>query len=369
MQTKKFTILIVDDTPGNIAILHSVLRDEYKIKAAPNGERALTLARQDPPPDLILLDIMMPEMDGYEVCQQLKADPHTAEIPIIFVSSKNEAIDESQGLALGAIDYITKPIKPMVVQARVRTHLKLWQMQVELEQKNKALEEAAKLRDDVEQIMRHDLKTPLNSIIVLPNILRLSNTLSEADNKILIHIEQAGRKMLEMINRSLDLYKMEIGTYPLTAEPLNILPILSTAAREAALAVTGKQWCMRLHEQPVEDHNEFWVIAEEMLCYPMFYNLIQNAFEASPTKGTVEIDITQNKPWAEIRITNDGIVPESIHNKFFDKYVTFGKKTGTGLGTYSAKLCAETQNGKISMSSLDGKRTCITVCLPISANN
>lgn len=119
------TILVVDDSPDNLQVLTAVLKDQYRVKVAINGERALSLASDDPPPDLVLLDVMMPGMDGYEVCRRLKNNPKTASIPVLFVSSRDEEEDEAYGLSLGAIDYIVKPIRPSIVQARVRNHIDL----------------------------------------------------------------------------------------------------------------------------------------------------------------------------------------------------------------------------------------------------
>ena len=119
------TILVVDDTPANLSLMTDLLRDQYKVKAATGGENALRIAKTAPPPDLILLDIMMPNMDGYEVCRRLKADPGTCDIPVIFLTAKSGVEDEKMGLDLGAVDYITKPISPPIVMARVRNHLML----------------------------------------------------------------------------------------------------------------------------------------------------------------------------------------------------------------------------------------------------
>ncbi len=119
------TILVVDDTPANLSLMTGLLKDEYKVKAATNGEKALKIAETQPQPDLILLDIMMPEMDGYEVCQRLQANPATRRIPIIFLTAKTAVEDEQHGLEVGAVDYITKPISPPIVLARVKTHLTL----------------------------------------------------------------------------------------------------------------------------------------------------------------------------------------------------------------------------------------------------
>nr|CRH05694.1 Putative Response regulator receiver modulated metal dependent phosphohydrolase [Candidatus Magnetococcus massalia] len=126
-------ILIVDDTPENLDVLGGILRKTYKVKAALNGEKALRIASMDPKPDMILLDVMMPEMDGYEVCERLKGDPGTKDIPVIFVTAKTETEDERRGLELGAVDYITKPISPPIVEIRVKTQLALYNQQRELE--------------------------------------------------------------------------------------------------------------------------------------------------------------------------------------------------------------------------------------------
>ncbi len=118
-------VLIVDDTPENIQVLMNLLRDEYAIAVANNGERALSLATARPAPDIILLDVMMPVMDGYEVCRRLKDDPHTASIPVIFITGLSDHADEQRGLDLGAVDYILKPFTPSLVKSRLRNHLEL----------------------------------------------------------------------------------------------------------------------------------------------------------------------------------------------------------------------------------------------------
>jgi sigma-B regulation protein RsbU (phosphoserine phosphatase) len=121
----KKTVLLVDDAPANIQVVNSILKDIYKIRIATNGPKALELAKVAPPPDLVLLDVMMPEMNGYEVCARLKSDPETREIPVIFLTGQTEVEDETRGFEVGAVDYIHKPFSPAVVKARVQTHLVL----------------------------------------------------------------------------------------------------------------------------------------------------------------------------------------------------------------------------------------------------
>jgi len=148
--TEKATILVVDDTPDNLALMSNLLKDDYKVKVANGSEKALKIAMSDSPPDLILLDIMMPGMDGYEVCQRLKRDPRTKNIPVIFLTAKTEVADEKKGLELGAIDYITKPISPPIVMARVKNHLALKAMDDFLRDQNEFLElEVAKRTREV----------------------------------------------------------------------------------------------------------------------------------------------------------------------------------------------------------------------------
>ena len=164
--SEKPTILIVDDTPANLTLLAEVLKPDYRTKVAVSGERALKLASSATPPDLILLDIMMPGMDGYEVCKRLKADPATRGIPVVFVTAMNEVEDETKGLELGGVDYLTKPISAAIVKARIRTHLLLdaqakamERMIVELETQaaellnfNRTLED--RVRDGINQVER-----------------------------------------------------------------------------------------------------------------------------------------------------------------------------------------------------------------------
>jgi phosphoserine phosphatase RsbU/P len=125
MNAETKTVLLVDDAPANLQVVNSILKSTYKIQIATSGEKALKLAHQSPAPDLILLDVMMPEMDGYEVCSRLKAGPDTRDIPVIFLTGQTETDDETKGFEVGAVDYIHKPFSPAVVKARVHTHLAL----------------------------------------------------------------------------------------------------------------------------------------------------------------------------------------------------------------------------------------------------
>jgi putative two-component system response regulator len=151
MTQQKAMILVVDDTTENLALMSDLLREHYKVKVATSGERGLQIAQSAIKPDLILLDIMMPEMDGYEVCQQLKLNFYTRHIPIIFLTAKSDIEDEQHGLLLGAVDYITKPFSPAIILARVKNHLALKMMADFLRDKNDFLEKEVERR--IQEIM------------------------------------------------------------------------------------------------------------------------------------------------------------------------------------------------------------------------
>jgi adenylate cyclase len=143
------TILIVDDTPANIAAALAILKDQYRTRVATSGAKALEHAGAADKPDLILLDVTMPDMDGYEVCGRLKADPETASIPVVFLTARTEAEDEAKGFELGAVDYIHKPFNPTVVRARVHTHLLLRDTLRQIEERNAALDEKTKMLESL----------------------------------------------------------------------------------------------------------------------------------------------------------------------------------------------------------------------------
>ena len=361
----KHTILIVDDEETNIDILVEILGDRYDLSIAMDGNAAIESIAENPP-NLILLDIMMPDMDGHEVCKRIKADEKTRSIPVIFVTVMTDEIDELKGFELGAVDYITKPLSPPIIRARVRTHLALNSARKNLERQNKQLHEAARLREEVESIMRHDLKTPLSVIIGIPQLLLIKEERDPAEARQLRLIEQAGYRILQMLNLSLDLMKMERGSYCLQPTAIDLLDLLEKITREMESPFKDKHLTLvvTVNGRPPENGDVFLAFGEELLCYAMLSNLLKNAYEASPQDCQVGIDFRYG-PLAEIRIRNSGTVLPAIRDRFFDKYVTAKEDKGTGLGTYSAKLTAETQGGTISLDTSEAGHTTVTVRLPV----
>ena len=365
----KKKILIVDDARANIDMLKGILKPDYKLGIALDGEQALEAARSSSPPDLILLDIMMPGMDGYEVCRRLKTDEKTRHIPVIFVTGKGQAQDETQGLEVGAVDYITKPVSGPIVLARIRTHLSLRSAYQKLEQQNAALFEAEQLRKDVDHITRHDLKSPLNGIIGFTSLHMNADNLTDDQREDLKVIHDLGIKVVNMVNLSLGLLKMEQGSYELAPKAVDLLPLIRGILADNARTIRFRRvkTAIRVQNCTVREGDRFFVLAEELLCYSLFANLIKNAIEASPPDEMVTIAMEEETDMGTVTIHNRGAVPEEIRDRFFEKYVRSGKKYGTGLGTYSAKLIAEAQGGSTRMVSSQTEGTTLTVRLPKKA--
>ena len=215
----------------------------------------------------------------------------------------------------------------------------------ELQRQNEALADNARLREDMERMSRHDLKTPLNSIIGVSRLLREDVGVAPEHRELLSIAERAGYRMLEMVNLSLDLSRMELGTYPFRPQAVDLADVtgrvlldLQGLAESARVGVR----CDAGLDAPV------YARAEELLCYSVLANVLKNAIEATPSGGTVTVSLQKGDP-LRVWVRNPGRVPDSVVGRFFDKYVTAGKSGGTGLGTYSARLMARVQAGDLEM--------------------
>jgi CheY-like chemotaxis protein/nitrogen-specific signal transduction histidine kinase len=218
-----------------------------------------------------------------------------------------------------------------------------------LQQQNAALAENARLREDVERMSRHDLKTPLNSIIGVARLLAEDASLQAEHRELLAITERAGYRMLEMVNLSLDLSRMELGTYDFRPQAVNVVDVVARVMLDLHGLAESSGVRVRLDQafsRPV------YARAEELLCYSILANLLKNAIEATPAGGIVRVGIVPGEP-VQLRLRNPGRVPDAVAGCFFDKYVTAGKSGGTGLGTYSARLMARVQEGELDMATGD----------------
>ncbi|EKD83283.1 MAG: two-component hybrid sensor and regulator [uncultured bacterium] len=354
---RKPVVMIVDDVEANQALLEAILRYRgYDTISFARGERAIAAASQNPP-DLILMDIMMPDMDGFEVCQRLKADAALREIPVIFISALEDVDNKVKAFVNGGVDYISKPFQAAEVLARVSTHLKLCQIQRELKKQNEILAESIQLREVVESIARHDLKSPLNLLVNAPAMLLRDKNLSPEQLELLKIMKKSGMRMLEMINRSLDMVKMERNQYSINPVSVNVLNVAHQVIVELDSLIRAKSIDVQIlvDGNEASDEASFALPGEEYLFFSLLSNLIKNALESSPAGE--KIVLTFDSARHRIEITNCGVIPAEIRSRLLvEKYVTHGKTGGTGLGAYSARLMARTLFGRLDFkSSEDGK--------------
>ncbi|MBI2772776.1 MAG: PAS domain-containing protein [Burkholderiales bacterium] len=229
----------------------------------------------------------------------------------------------------------------------------------QLESQNEALKENVRLREEVERIGRHDIKTPLNSIVAVPRLLREERKLGPEADELLGIVERAGYRILSMVNLSLDLYKMEQGNYVFRPDAVDLTDLANKVIADVRMHAASKQVLLKLDIGEVP-----YAWAEELLCYSLLANLLKNAVEASPDGEVVTIGAGAGADGTvRLHIHNHGVVPESVRLNFFQKYATQGKASGTGLGTYSARLMAGVQDGDIAMETSEGGGTTLTVTL------
>lgn len=361
---KKATILVVDDTPDNLTLMNNLLKDDYKVKIANGGEKALQIAVSDSPPDLILLDIMMPGMDGYEVCRQLKSDPRTMSIPVIFLTAKVAVEDEKKGLELGAVDYITKPISPSIVMARVKNHLALKGMADFLQEKNVELdnarlvaEKANLAKSEFLSSMSHELRSPLNAVLGFAQLMEsASPPPTPEQQESIAQILKAGWHLLALINEILDLAKVESGQVPMSVEPVSVAEVMleCQAMIEPLAQQRGIKQIFPRFDIP------YFVRADRIRLKQVLLNLLSNAIKYNRKQGILEVTCTESTPGRirfSIRDTGTGLPQEQLAQLFqpFNRLdQEAGNVEGTGIGLVVAKRLVELMGGSIGVESTVG---------------
>ncbi|GAA0786946.1 MULTISPECIES: ATP-binding response regulator [Pseudomonadati] len=362
------SILIVDDVPDNLAYLVGLLKDDYKIRFAKNGAAALKICQSATPPDLVLLDIMMPDMDGYQVLKAMREHPQSDQIPVVFVTALTEIEHQVAGLKGGAIDYLTKPIQPDILKLRVKNLLTTVNLQRGLQANYDNILAMAKLKDSVEDIVHHDLKGPLVSISAMAQRIAQDKSYPKELQTKISQIEEMAQQSINTISLFSVLYKIESGRFQLSPERFSIHNIIKRILN--VMHVTFHHKKLVAYQIPDEDPNqEFYVMGDPILTYSLLLNLIKNAFEAAKISTKVAIHFESDDKMVNVKIENTGVVPEEIRDTFWDKYVSSGKSKGSGLGTYSAKILTQAQGGTIELSIDDLQNlTSITVSLPVAKN-
>ncbi|MEI8141108.1 MAG: response regulator [bacterium] len=378
-------VLVVDDEKSiRISLREFLVADDYTVEVAADAQEALRLLG-DNNFDVVVSDIVLPGISGIELLQAIRtAAPY---VQVIMMTGGPTIATAAEALRSGAFDYLIKPAGKNAIlravsnaatikkldderrreqEAKERYQQELQEVVIRLTAANEQLCQAAAFREEVENIVRHDLKAPLCIIIGAPELIRMTpGKLTEEQSGWLDNIESAGRRMLDMINRSLDLFKMEQGMYTLRLEAVDLLRVAQEVIIHNTTLMRAKELVIDImvDDHPYTKTDAFVVQGERMLCYSMLGNLLKNALEASPTGATVTFRFKRGDPMV-VSLRNRGSVPESIRDRFFQKFSTAGKKHGTGLGAYSARLIAELHGARISVDTSVPDFTTVVIGFP-----
>jgi two-component system, sensor histidine kinase and response regulator len=354
-------ILIVDDIPANLKVLSDMLKEEgYKVRPVPNGMLALQVAEREKP-DLILLDIMMPEMDGYEVCRRLKANEELREIPIIFISALNETNDVVKALKYGGVDYITKPFRSEEVIARVSTHVKLHRQSIELRKLNIT-------KDKFFSIIAHDLRGPMGGFMGLTDVLaNKMYYMSMAEiQKYLESMRQSSINLFRLLENLLQWARVQQNTIPFDPTETELLPIVDETVEN-------------LHEtfktKGIEIENnipgKIMVFADSNMLQTVLRNFISNAVKFTSKGGKVILTAEiLDKDGVEICISDCGIgMSQAMIDSLFQLDAKVGRpgtegEPSTGLGLLLCKEFVEKHGGKIKVKSESGRGSSFIFTMP-----
>ncbi|MBJ6726886.1 hybrid sensor histidine kinase/response regulator [Geomesophilobacter sediminis] len=341
-------VLIVDDVPQNIQLINECLGDDYEVIFATSGEDALRLAREQTP-DLILLDVMMPVMDGHEVCRRLKADAATRAIPVIFVTALSQEQDEIKGLELGAIDYITKPINPHIVRARVKNQLEVKRYRDLLENMATAADRAKK---EFLRSINHELRTPLTPILGMTDLV-LSGEKDQEKRRYLSIVQNAALKLLNMVEDLIETSRLEGEEAALDIRPFKLKSILNAAMSE--MAPDAQEKGLRLTLRMTPEVPEL-VQMDRGKLYKLLKMLLGNALKFT-AEGEVSLAV-QARSEGERTLVRFSVIDTGIGLKEEDAERIFSDFTqsdaavtrsygGLGLGLTLAKRLATRLGGKL----------------------
>jgi signal transduction histidine kinase len=336
-------ILLVDDTPANIDVLSETLQPlGYNLAVANSGEKALKVVTRIKP-DLILLDVMMPGMSGFETCRELKNNPDTTDVPVIFITAKTEPEDINEGFRHGAVDYITKPFRDEEVLARVRTHILLKKSRDRLEDLNSQ-------KDRFIGIAAHDLRSPLSGL--LGYIEMLSEECSEMDaaerQEMFARMDAACAGMLDLVDDLLDVTTIGSGNLTLKTQPMDLVSLVNERCNLCDFAAGKKDITLDRRLMPTLE-----CIADERRISQVIDNLITNAIKFSPpgTAVTVEVFEENNQATVAVQDEGPGLTEEDMSKLFRDFQQLSARPTGgeksTGLGLAISNQVIVAHGGKI----------------------
>ena len=356
--------MVVDDTVANLKLLDEMLSKQgYRVRSFPRGRLALAAAAREMP-DLILLDIQMPEMNGYEVCERFKADPVLGGIPIIFISAQHESMDKVRAFAVGGVDYVTKPFQFAEVDARVRTHLELRRQKLELQVSYQRLQDLEQLRDNLAHMVVHDMRSPLFAMMMALDLVKINiPDPPEKAAKYLRMAESNVGRLTEMVNQLLDISRLEAGRMPLNLAFSNVSLTVQTVMDSLSTTAGDRRVTLKAPE-PVFASYDQDVVGRVLT------NLLSNAIKFTVASDEVEISVARLETSARIAVTDHGPeIPAEFREKIFEKFAQVDgekRKYGTGLGLTFCKLAVEAHGGAIGVESDPEKGNSFWFTLPLA---
>jgi two-component system sensor histidine kinase/response regulator len=381
IENKNCRILVVDDVSQNIQVIGNILyENNYQVSFALSGPEALSLLNHEYY-DLILLDILMPGMDGYEVCKIVKANEKISHIPIIFLTAKSDTDSILKGFELGAVDYLSKPFNTKELLARVKTQIELKKQKEQLENINELLEEKVKIRTTelqkaneqlqiLEQakgkflnLISHELRTPLNVINGFIEILypSLKNTEHEQTIETLMSVTD---KLISLSETALLITELQLGEYLIEFTDVDISEVSLKVATTYVAAMKEKDIQLIANF----DENAKIIHGDDELIRNSVNKILQNAIKFTPKYGLIQIQSTKNDLFVELIVTNsgDGFSAETLEKLFeifaIDKMTNFSD--GFGLGLASVKLAMEVQSGRIEVKNHSEGGASVTLMFP-----
>jgi signal transduction histidine kinase len=365
--------MIVDDEPENLRILeHMLVAQGLAVRVFVKGAQALEAAGREPP-DLVLLDVRMPEMNGYEVCRRIRELPALRDTPVIFISALHETEDIIRGFRAGGADYIPKPVREEELLARVQVQLALRRSQQELEHRNRELDAQyqrlrtlEQLRDNLVHMVVHDLRAPLQGISLLLEVLHGApeSVSAEKRHEYLGQAYDTTRAMARMLRTMLDVSRLEEGKLPLHPEELAVPELFAEASRTLGALTSGRT--IRLTDDCVGRH----LFGDRDLCVRILVNLLDNALKYTPVNAPIAVGFAETDGSASIWVRDRGPgIPAAERKHLFEKFMTgssprHGKARAFGLGLPFCQMAAQAHGGSIAVASEPGQGSTFTLTLP-----
>jgi two-component system sensor histidine kinase/response regulator len=358
-------VLVVDDDPASLDLLSEMLLERgYQVRVATGGEQALAFAKADPP-EIVVLDVSLPDLSGYDVCASLKAEPITRDVPVIFVSAHDEVIDKLRAFRSGAVDYIIKPFHAGEVMARLESQLKISRLQREIVESNVRLQEIDRLKAGMTAMLVHDLRQPLTVVRIM---IDMYARYGKVPDSTLRAAESCVGQMMGLVEEMLDLSHAEVREDGFGHATVDMAALLRRCAEVAG--VGGKVQRVRVRASLPKSLPG--VLGDEERLDRVFTNLLSNAVKFTPPGGSVtldaHIDSDADVPLVRVAITDTGKgIPAEDVPFVFDPYwqgASRAARDGFGLGLAIAKRIVAAHGGTISVRSQVGLGTTFTVSLP-----